>query len=137
MHLFHKTRPGLLADGTEKVALSIGADRQRVGGWLLVFVVTLSIRCATAIESVVTGPGNALGDVVVYISAGAPAAAAASTPAVFDQKGCQYIPHVLALQAGQKLEIRNDDQTSHNIHPMSKVNPEWNKRDTALLDESK
>jgi plastocyanin len=78
-------------------------------------------------ESVVTGPGNTLGDVVVYISAGGPSGAAPSTPAVFDQKGCQYLPHVLALQAGQKLEVKNDDQTSHNIHPMSKVNPEWNK----------
>ena len=36
-------------------------------------------------------------------------------------------PHVLAMQAGQKLEIKNDDQTSHNIHPLSKVNAEWNK----------
>lgn len=78
-------------------------------------------------ESVVTGEGNTLGDVVVYISAGGPAEAAPSSPAAFDQKGCQYLPHVLALQAGQQLVIKNDDQTSHNIHPMSKVNPEWNK----------
>ena len=42
-------------------------------------------------ESVVTGPGNALGDVVVYISAGGPAAAAPATTATFDQKGCQYL----------------------------------------------
>jgi hypothetical protein len=55
-HLFHKTWPSLLADDAENVALRIRADRQRVGGWLLVFVVTLSIRCATAIEIVVTGP---------------------------------------------------------------------------------
>lgn len=78
-------------------------------------------------ESVVTGEGNTLGDVVVYISAGGPAGAAPASPAAFEQKGCQYLPHVLALQAGQELLIKNDDQTSHNIHPMSKVNPEWNK----------
>ena len=28
---------------------------------------------------------------------------------------------------GAALEIYNDDQTSHNIHPLAKVNPEWNK----------
>jgi hypothetical protein len=25
------------------------------------------------------------------------------------------------------LKISNDDQTSHNIHPIPKLNPEWNK----------
>jgi len=78
-------------------------------------------------ESVVTGSGNSLGNVVVYISAGAPAGAPPASAATFDQKNCQYLPHVLAMEAGQKLEIKNDDQTSHNIHPLSKVNPEWNK----------
>src|SRR4249920_3428705 len=47
-------------------------------------------------ESVVTGPGNTLEDVVVYVSAGAPDDAAPSTAATFTQKGCRYIPHVLA-----------------------------------------
>jgi hypothetical protein len=28
---------------------------------------------------------------------------------------------------GQQLQIFNDDQTSHNIHPLAKVNQEWNK----------
>jgi plastocyanin len=78
-------------------------------------------------ESVVAGSGNTLGNVVVYIAAGGPASAAPSSPVTFDQKGCQYLPHVLAMQAGQQLQIKNDDQTSHNIHPLSKLNPEWNK----------
>jgi plastocyanin len=78
-------------------------------------------------ESVVAGEGNTLGDVVVYISAGGAPSTVPSTPVTFDQKGCQYLPHVLPMQAGQQLEIKNDDQTSHNIHPMSQVNPEWNK----------
>jgi plastocyanin len=78
-------------------------------------------------EGVVTGPGNSLANVVVYISAGAPDEAAPSTSANFDQKGCQYVPHVLAFQVGQELKIANDDQTSHNIHPLAKINREWNK----------
>ena len=79
-------------------------------------------------ETVVTGPNNALENVVVYISAGAPdETTPPSQPAKFDQKGCQYIPHVLAFQVNQTLEIANEDQTSHNIHPLPKTNREWNK----------
>jgi len=75
-------------------------------------------------ETVVTGPGNSLENVVVYISAGAPDDSAPSQPATFDQKGCQYIPHVLAFQVNQPLKVVNDDQTSHNIHPLAKINRE-------------
>jgi hypothetical protein len=80
-----------------------------------------------ATETVVTGPNNSLENVVVYISAGAPDESAPSQPVKFDQKGCQYIPHVLAFQVNQPLEITNSDQTSHNIHPRPTVNREWNK----------
>lgn len=43
-----------------------------------------------------------------------------------DQQGCHYKPHVLGLQANQKLRITNSDPTQHNIHPTPKYNPEWN-----------
>ena len=78
-------------------------------------------------ETVVTAAGNTLENVVVYISAGAPDDAVPSTAAVFTQKGCRYIPHVLAFQVNQELKIQNEDQTSHNIHPLPKINREWNK----------
>ncbi len=79
-------------------------------------------------ENAVTGPGNTLEYVVVYISEGAPAESSApSTRAVYDQKGCHYTPHVLPMQVNQELKVTNSDQTSHNIHPLAKVNREWNK----------
>src|SRR5450432_2118385 len=78
-------------------------------------------------ETVVTGGSNALDNVVVYVSAGAPDESAPSQAVTFDQKGCRYIPHVLAFQTNQELKIVNDDQTSHNIHPLAKINHEWNK----------
>lgn len=78
-------------------------------------------------ENVVTGPGNTVQNVVVYISAGDQASAAATDVVRYDQKGCEYVPHVAVLQVGQTLEIYNNDQTSHNIHPLATVNPEWNK----------
>lgn len=43
-----------------------------------------------------------------------------------DQHGCLYEPHVLAIVAGQELDITNTDDTTHNIHPIPKVNREWN-----------
>jgi plastocyanin len=79
-------------------------------------------------ETVVTGPGNTLENVVVYISAGAADdAAPPSQPVTITQKGCQYLPHVVAMLVNQELKVVNDDQTSHNIHPLAKVNHEWNK----------
>ena len=43
-----------------------------------------------------------------------------------DQKGCQYHPHVLGVMTGQNIEIKNDDPTTHNIHPSPNNNREWN-----------
>jgi hypothetical protein len=56
-------------------------------------------------ESVVTGPNNSLENVVVYISAGAGDEAPPGQAAKFEQKGCQYVPHVLAFQVKQTLEL--------------------------------
>ena len=79
-------------------------------------------------ETVVTGPNNALDNVVVYVSSGAPDDGQVPAQAVtFEQKGCQYLPHVLVMHTDQELKITNADQTSHNIHPLPKVNREWNK----------
>jgi hypothetical protein len=50
-----------------------------------------------------------------------------SEAAVIEQKGCLYQPHVLAVRANQRLELVNDDPTSHNIHPVPANNREWNK----------
>ncbi len=82
-------------------------------------------------ESVVAGPDGGLKNVVVYISQGwtGPAQASTASP-ILDQKGCQYIPHVMAVNAGQPFKVLNSDQTSHNVHPMPApggANQEWNK----------
>jgi len=78
-------------------------------------------------ENVVTGPNNSVQWAVVYVESAEAGGAAATEAARYDQKGCQYIPHVAVLQVNQPLDIYNDDQTSHNIHPLATVNPEWNK----------
>jgi len=45
-----------------------------------------------------------------------------STPAHLDQRGCMYVPRVVALQLGQKLEVLNSDPTNHNVHSSPKRN---------------
>ncbi len=82
-------------------------------------------------ENVVAGAGGGLANVVVYISQGLTGNEAASTQVVtMNQKGCQYVPHVVALNVGQHLAFTNSDKTYHNIHP--DPNPDgrnrpWNK----------
>lgn len=78
-------------------------------------------------EDVVTDGKGDLENVVVYVSDGLTATNPAPTdPAVMEQKGCQYRPHVLVMRAGQTLKVVNADQTTHNIHPMPSNNREWN-----------
>jgi plastocyanin len=47
--------------------------------------------------------------------------------AVLDQKGCEYVPHVVQLKAGGELEIKNSDGILHNIHTYSTKNPPVNR----------
>ncbi len=80
-------------------------------------------------QEVMTDAKGDLANVVVFVSEGLgdrtfdPPA----QPAVVEQKGCMYEPHVMAVRANQKLELVNDDATSHNIHPVPANNREWNK----------
>ena len=85
-------------------------------------------------EDVVVKDGK-LANVFVYIKDGTTADGkkfadlAFSTPSdavTLDQVGCHYKPHILGIQANQKLRITNSDPTQHNIHPTPRVNPEWN-----------
>jgi plastocyanin len=79
-------------------------------------------------EELVLSSGNALANAVVYVSEGLGDRAfdTPKQPAVLEQTGCQYRPHIIALMAGQKLLVENGDPTTHNIHPVPVNNREWN-----------
>lgn len=49
-----------------------------------------------------------------------------SAPIVLDQENCVYSPHVVALRAGQLLEIRTSDGVTHNVHARPKRNDGFN-----------
>lgn len=44
-----------------------------------------------------------------------------------DQRGCQFVPHVLLIKKGQRVKILNPDGLSHNYHWLSKANAPDNK----------
>ncbi len=79
-------------------------------------------------ESVVVNENGTLKNVFVWVRKGLEGwtFAAPKEPAVLDQKGCTYVPHVFGVMVGQELKIRNSDDTLHNIHSLGQANPEWN-----------
>src|SRR5258708_423300 len=78
-------------------------------------------------EGVVAKDGK-LANAFVYVKQGAEkfATTVPAEPAVLDQKGCRYEPHVMGLLAGQKLRILNSDPAIHNVHRAAKNNQSWN-----------
>jgi plastocyanin len=72
------------------------------------------------------GPNGELANVFVQLRGEFPAAAAPSSPVVIDQRRCVYEPHVVAVRAGQPLDIRNSDPTTHNVHAMSSTGNDFN-----------
>ncbi len=78
-------------------------------------------------EYFVVNPNNTVRDVFVYIKSGLPKQEwPKPAKTVLDQVGCMYVPHVLGVMAGQEIEIKNSDATSHNIHALPKANAEFN-----------
>ena len=80
-------------------------------------------------QEVMTDDKGDLQNVVVFVSEGLGDQKfdPPSQPAVVEQKGCMYMPHVMAVRANQTLQLVNSDPTSHNVHPVPTNNREWNK----------
>jgi hypothetical protein len=68
-------------------------------------------------DSVLVREGR-LANVFIHIRAGLEGKtfAVPSEPAVFDQRGCLYVPHVLGVQRYQPVQVLNSDTLLHNVH---------------------
>ena len=75
-------------------------------------------------EHVIVGSGNALLNAFVYVKEGLPPGLypVPSQPVVLDQQKCRYVPHVIGVQVGQSLTIRNSDPLLHNVRSDGTVN---------------
>lgn len=52
--------------------------------------------------------------------------AAPKDPAIFDQRGCRFLPHVVAVRVGQPLLVLSDDPIAHNTHTYPVRNDPFN-----------
>jgi plastocyanin len=80
------------------------------------------------------GAKGELKDVFVTIRGISGKSTGESAPAVtLDQKGCEYVPYVFAVQTGQKISVKNSDPVLHNVHTIPAVpgNKEQNKAQMA------
>lgn len=90
-------------------------------------------------EALVLGTGNSMGNIMVWVSKGLPAGKtwpAPKTPVTLDQKGCQYVPHVMGIMVGQAYRILNSDGILHNLHALPKINSGFNKPMPATVKET-
>jgi hypothetical protein len=80
-------------------------------------------------ESILVNKDGTLANVFVYVKEGLPPARAypkPTQPVVLDQKGCRFSPRVFGIEAGQPFKVTNSDPVTHNVHPIAKMNREWN-----------
>lgn len=90
-------------------------------------------------EMLVLGPAKTMGNIIVWVSKGLPTGKtypAPTAPAVLDQNGCQYKPHVMGIMVGQPYKILNSDGVLHNVHALPKINPAFNKPMPATVKEA-
>ena len=90
-------------------------------------------------DILVLGTGNTMANIMVRVVGGLPAGKtwpAPTTPAVMDQKGCHYEPHVFGIQVGQPFKILNSDGILHNVHALPKINKPFNKAMPATVTET-
>ena len=87
-------------------------------------------------EELVVNPDNkGVRWAAVYLRGSPPAVAAAlkeptEKKVIFDQEGCHFIPHVLAMRADQELVVKSSDPIRHN----TKMNPIRNQPFNQMLD---
>lgn len=82
----------------------------------------------TLSEDVVVSTDGGLKNVYVHVVSGLGdrVFAAPAEPAVMDQVGCMFVPHVLAVQAGQVISFQSSDPVLHNVRAVAKKNRSFN-----------
>lgn len=105
---------------TDLRALELGRALPRMA-WLAIAAMALCAwrpASAAQLDVVVTGRGAVLPDAVVTLE-GSKAVEASDARAVMDQRGSQFVPRVLAVQAGTQVSFPNSDQIQHQVYSFS------------------
>ena len=77
-------------------------------------------------ESLIVGEDGGLANAVVYLEGVAPSSGVDRPTVKLDQINCQFVPHVMAVQVGQPVDIGNSDPTTHNVHYTPRNNADVN-----------
>ena len=79
-------------------------------------------------DQIIVNSNGTLKNVFVHVKEGLGAQKfeAPKEPVIFNQEGCVYHPKVFGIQVNQPLEIRNSDDTLHNVHSLSKNSKSFN-----------
>ncbi len=65
----------------------------------------------------VVGAKGELADTIVSLQGiSGKSTGASAPPMLLDQKGCEYVPGIFAVQTDQKIVIKNSDPVLHNVH---------------------
>ncbi len=79
-------------------------------------------------DEVLVNPNGTLKNVFIYVKSGLEGKKFDSpkTPVIFDQIGCHYTPKVFGVMVNQPVEIRNSDDTLHNVHALPANSSQFN-----------
>jgi plastocyanin len=101
--------------------VTIGKDKEACGD-------------STIDPSLMVGSGGEVKNAVVSI-AELKQGKTAPKDAVIDQLKCVYTPHVVAINPGGTVKIKNSDGILHNVHSFSEKNPPFNRAQPRYLKE--
>lgn len=77
-------------------------------------------------ETLVVNADQQLTGAIVYLKDAPPSDGHEQPIVELDQQNCRYLPHVVTVQVGQTLRIRNSDPVFHNSHFVSQQNGSLN-----------
>lgn len=79
-------------------------------------------------EDVIVSPEGSLRNVVVHVTSGLGERVFAppQSPALMDQVGCAFVPHVLDVQSNQLIDFANGDPVVHNVRAVGEKNRGFN-----------
>jgi hypothetical protein len=80
-------------------------------------------------DSLIVSSEGGVANVVVSLRAGGDRSLTGPPPpplAVLDQRGCRFVPRVLAVAVGQPILVKNSDPFLHNVHSMAVNNGNFN-----------
>lgn len=76
--------------------------------------------------NVVVAADGGMANAFVSLEGTFPASPVPATPVVVEQQACMYAPHVVGARVGQVLQLKNGDETTHNLHALSMAGNDFN-----------